>query len=234
MLDGILVPQRLEQGVGETQREKILDRLLSEIVVDAEDAILGERLLEFGFDLEAGCEVVAERLLDADARTLVREPGGFQVACDGAEKIRRRREIEHDLGNMIELRGDRLVDVVLLHVARGINEAPGEPRPHLFGELRAHTIRHRLADLIHERAVLHRGTRRTHDREIRGQQSVGIQEIERGEQHGTRQVAGRTEYHDRLFAVHCLFQPENESGNAPMSPYVTPKNHGRRKDNAPD
>ena len=36
------VPQRLEQHVGEPQREQVLDRLLAEIMVDAERAVLGK------------------------------------------------------------------------------------------------------------------------------------------------------------------------------------------------
>ena len=36
------VPQRLEQHVGEAQRQQVLHRLLAEIVIDAEDLLLGE------------------------------------------------------------------------------------------------------------------------------------------------------------------------------------------------
>ena len=37
------VPQRLEQHVGEAQRQQVLHRLLAEIMVDPEDALLGKR-----------------------------------------------------------------------------------------------------------------------------------------------------------------------------------------------
>ena len=42
VVDMRVVPQRLEQGVGEAQRHQVLHRFLAEIVVDAEDALLRE------------------------------------------------------------------------------------------------------------------------------------------------------------------------------------------------
>ena len=56
------VPQRLEQRVGEAQRQQVLDRLLAEIMVDAEDLLLGE---------DGGDRVVDAR---AEARSW---PSGF-------------------------------------------------------------------------------------------------------------------------------------------------------------
>ncbi len=73
MLDGILVPQRLEQCVSEAQREQVLHRLLAEIVVDAEDAVFGEGGFQRLLDLQARGKVVAERLLDRDTGLFVRE-----------------------------------------------------------------------------------------------------------------------------------------------------------------
>ncbi len=40
----VAVPDRLEQRVGEAEHEEVLDALLAEVVVDAEDAVLGEHL----------------------------------------------------------------------------------------------------------------------------------------------------------------------------------------------
>src|SRR3546814_12924668 len=44
MLDPARVPDRLEQRVAEAQREDVLYRLLAQIMVDAEGAVLGEDL----------------------------------------------------------------------------------------------------------------------------------------------------------------------------------------------
>ena len=42
VLDVVAVPDRLEERVGEAEVEDVLHRLLAEVVVDAEDALLGE------------------------------------------------------------------------------------------------------------------------------------------------------------------------------------------------
>ena len=61
------VPQRLEQRVGEAQREQVLDRLLAEIMVDPEGPLLGKGGGDRVVDLAAGLEVGAERLLERHA-----------------------------------------------------------------------------------------------------------------------------------------------------------------------
>src|SRR3546814_19312364 len=82
------VPQRLEQHVGEAQREQVLDRFLAEIMVDAEHAILGEGVADLRVDFARRGEVVADRLFHRDAafgagdeigRASFRERGGPNV-----------------------------------------------------------------------------------------------------------------------------------------------------------
>ena len=41
----VTVPDRLEDGVGETENEDVLDRLLTEVVVDAVNLALVERVM---------------------------------------------------------------------------------------------------------------------------------------------------------------------------------------------
>ena len=41
-LDEVAIPDRLEERVAESKVEEVLDGLLTEIVVDAEDRLLGE------------------------------------------------------------------------------------------------------------------------------------------------------------------------------------------------
>ena len=40
--DGVAVPDALEDGVAETEHQQVLHRLLAEVVVDAEDPLLGK------------------------------------------------------------------------------------------------------------------------------------------------------------------------------------------------
>ncbi len=60
------VPHGLQQGVGEAVDEQVLDRLLAQVVVDAEDVWLGERLVHSVERFGRG-EVTPEGLLDHDA-----------------------------------------------------------------------------------------------------------------------------------------------------------------------
>ena len=64
VVDELPVPDRLEDAVGEPQREHVLHRLLAEIVIDAEDLVLAEPAMEELVQLPGRPEVVAERLLD--------------------------------------------------------------------------------------------------------------------------------------------------------------------------
>ena len=43
VVDVLAVPERLEDAVGEAEDEEVLDRLLAEVVIDAEDLALVER-----------------------------------------------------------------------------------------------------------------------------------------------------------------------------------------------
>ncbi len=59
----VAVPDRLEEPVGEPQREDVLGRLLAQEMVDAEDLGLVEDLVHLGVELLGALEIRAERLL---------------------------------------------------------------------------------------------------------------------------------------------------------------------------
>ena len=46
VVDVLAVPERLEEAVGEAEDEEVLDRLLAEVVIDAEDLRLVEGLAD--------------------------------------------------------------------------------------------------------------------------------------------------------------------------------------------
>jgi hypothetical protein len=64
VVDVVGVPDGLEHLVGETQGQQVLDRLLAQVVVDAEHRVGGEDLLDDGVEFLGRRQVVAERLLD--------------------------------------------------------------------------------------------------------------------------------------------------------------------------
>jgi len=83
------IPHRLEDRVTEPEGEGVLDRVLRQVVIDAEDLLFTKRLSQPVVDLAGAGKVVAERLLDHDAalRTTfaVRQAGSGQRGDDWYE-----------------------------------------------------------------------------------------------------------------------------------------------------
>src|ERR1044072_4603308 len=75
-LDVVAVPDRLKERVGEAEVEKILDGLLTQIMVDAVDRMLGEELVDGVVEFLRRFEVTPERLLDHDAPAPLPRAGG--------------------------------------------------------------------------------------------------------------------------------------------------------------
>jgi hypothetical protein len=96
--DVIAVPDRLEQSIGEPQNENVLDRFLSEVVIDAIELVLVEGIEEVMIELARWREISAERLLDDDPtpRTvfLAREARASELAGDRSECRRRGCQVE--------------------------------------------------------------------------------------------------------------------------------------------
>jgi hypothetical protein len=90
----IPVPDRLEDLVREPQVHDVLDRLLPQEMVDAVDLILLEHAADAAVQLGRRRQVLAEWLLDHDARTR-RETGGAERVDRRPEVRRRDREVEH-------------------------------------------------------------------------------------------------------------------------------------------
>ena len=68
VIDVRVVPQRLEQDVGEAKRHEVLHRLLAEVVIDAEDISLEENRADRIVDGRGAVAIFPDRLLDDDAR----------------------------------------------------------------------------------------------------------------------------------------------------------------------
>ena len=67
VIDVAVVPERLEDAVGETQHHDVLRGLLAEEVIDAEGIALREGEIDHAVQLAGGGEIGAEGLLDDDA-----------------------------------------------------------------------------------------------------------------------------------------------------------------------
>ena len=93
VVDEVAIPDRLEQRVGEPQRHQVLDRFLTEVVIDPEDLGFVEHLQQLGVELPGGGEVIPERLLDHDpclCAVAVLKPGLTQLAHDQRVELRAR------------------------------------------------------------------------------------------------------------------------------------------------
>ena len=92
VVDEVAVPDRLEQAVGEAEREDVLRRLLAEEMVDAEDLLFGEHLVQLGVQRDRAREIGAERLFHDDPRAF--DEAGFAEQAHGRQRgVRRHAEI---------------------------------------------------------------------------------------------------------------------------------------------
>src|SRR5205085_6394896 len=92
-VDELPVPDRLEDAVREPQRQNVLDRLLAEVVVDAEDLFLAEVALDLRAQRAGRLEIVAEGLLDDQPRPALRRTAASERVHDRREHARRNGEV---------------------------------------------------------------------------------------------------------------------------------------------
>jgi len=96
-LDQRAIPHWFEERVRESQRHHVLNGVLGEVVVDAEDLLFLEGRRELRVELARRGEVVTQGFLDHDPSRHVRpvgEPRSREARQDLAERLGRSREIE--------------------------------------------------------------------------------------------------------------------------------------------
>ena len=116
MVHRLAVPELLENGIGEAEHQNILNRLLAQVMIDAEDLFLVRIPRQFGVQLSRRQEVVAERFLHDDALlgiarfAFVQQTGVVQLLHDLAELARRCGEIKQKVAAQFLVReGGQLV-----------------------------------------------------------------------------------------------------------------------------
>ena len=196
VVDVVAVPDRLEHAVREPEREDVLDRLLAQEVVDAEDVALGKRRVEDAVQLAGGLEVGAERLLDDHARA-AREAARRELLDDGLERRGGDRELEEPARAAADLTlgaGDGRGDVRMVRAEDAMTKVDpvGCPRPpraeHLQGQER------RRAHLV----VAQGAARYADDPVALRHQADRGQVEETGDDLAPGQVAGRPVEHDHV------------------------------------
>src|SRR5436190_18520302 len=64
VVDPLAIPEWLEDRVGEAQYQHVLHGLLAQVVIDAEDLVLGEEAEDELIEMRCRFEITPERLLD--------------------------------------------------------------------------------------------------------------------------------------------------------------------------
>ena len=170
VVDGRRVPQRLEQRVREPQREQVLHRLFSEVVIDAEDAVFVEDAAHRLVDLDARRIVRADRLLEHDAAVLAGETRRGEAQAGRPVELRRRR---HEIENAVVARERLLQRLGALGAAvagleRRVRDARQQIGQRVFLEIfGGHVLAQRAFDELAEFVVGHRIARGADERERR-------------------------------------------------------------------
>ena len=207
VIDVFLVEQRLEDAVGEPKHQDVLYRFFPEIVIDAVHLVLVEDLRDRVVDGARTLQIVADRLLDHDARRGPRgaihdEPRAIELFHCGDEQRRRHGQVIqaiagqpafvfHDVQPRAEAR-EGAVD-------RGARpeQVRGECRPRMRVD---RPPRERLDAGPGELPVVvvgHRFAADAGNRHARRQQPVEMEVVERRQQFPVCQVAGAAEDDDR-------------------------------------
>ena len=123
VVDQLPVPERLEDPVREPECHEVLDGLLAEVVVDAEDLVLGEPAPDRGCQLASGREVVAEGLLDDHARPALPLAALPDLADHDRKRLRGDRQVVQSVAaraaGPVEL-VEHVADTVLARVVREV------------------------------------------------------------------------------------------------------------------
>ncbi len=208
VVDVLAVPHRLEDAVGEAEDEEVLDGLLAEVVVDAEDLRLFEVPENLLVQLARALKTRPEGLLDDDAHpalVLLRQPGLAQLLDGLGVELRRDREVEEAVAPGAVLRVNSFEPLAEFGVALRVLDVRGEelePGGERAPDLLVHGLRlgelddrglHLLAELF----VGHRRAPEADDGELGREQALLHEPVERRDEFAPREVARRAEDDDR-------------------------------------
>ena len=217
VVDVVAVPHRLEQLVGEAQRQQVLDRLLAEVVVDPEHRVGGEHRLDDLVELAGARQVVPERLLDDHAAPGValgvRQPAAGELLDHDGERAGRHRQVEGVVAAgaavLVELAhgaGELVEGVVVVEAALDEAEPVGQLLPDLLGERRAGVLLDGVVDDLGEVLPVPVAAGEADEREARGQQPALHEVVDGRHELALGQVAGDAE-HDEAARAGDAGQP---------------------------
>src|SRR5207248_4212916 len=86
------VPYRLQERIGESEVDEILDRFLAKVMIDAKDGLFGEARVQRRVERARGGKIAAERLFDDHPGALA-AGGATELLDDIRKSIGRDREV---------------------------------------------------------------------------------------------------------------------------------------------
>ena len=197
VVDVLVVPDRIEEAVGEAKVQKVLHRFLAEVVVDAEDRGFREHLVERRIERARAREVAAEGLLDDDPR-VPRAAGARESVDDRREHAGRDREVVERTAGAAERRADpgvgRRIRVVTLDVLQEIQQLRECGR--IDAAVLLEAVARALAQLLEVPAGARNADHR--NREL----AATDKRLQRGKDLLMGEITGRTKEHERIGAEH--------------------------------
>ena len=211
MIDVVAIPDRLEDPVQEPEAEKVLHRLLAEVVVDPVNLRFVHAGEQFAIESARRREVAAEGLFDHHAKPAAvggtvtsrrNQAGPLQTTRDRRELIRRHREIHQHVapGSMA---GVHLLESLLQPlIGIGIFGTPGQivqtrrvgaEKPDIGAVFAVPADRRR--GTFAESFVAQTRAGNPDHRELVRQEAVAMQVVEGGNELALREIAGSAEDH---------------------------------------
>ncbi len=204
----VAVPERLEDGIGETLHQQILDGFLAQIVIDAIDLVLLKHGAHHPVQLAGGVQVAPERFLDDDlgvkraAELAPRQTTAAEVGENGGKHGRRRGDVKEHLHlatqaglDRVDLRSQTNKGLLLVIAARHVAGTPLQARPDLRSEFTPRKLTNGRRGQAAEFLVRNFLATETNQVEIRGQQVVEGKIIDGGDELACGQVAGGAKDH---------------------------------------
>jgi hypothetical protein len=190
------VPDRLVDAVAEAQGEQVLDRLLAQEVVDAEDLRLVEDSVDGLVECPRRGQVGAEGLLEDHARALSQARASQRLDDPGRRHGRNRQVVQAARGSaelaLGEVHGRGQGGRLLVGV--GVGQLAGEGVPLAVG--RGAELVERLAGEAAEAVTVQGGARGPDDPIALGHETGPVEAKEAGQELASREVAGGAEEDD--------------------------------------
>ena len=187
-------PQRLENGVAKAQHHEVLHGFLAQVVVNAEDLVLGKVFAHFLVDLTGRGQVVPQRLFKHHAGMWVDQVIGCQVRTDGGEQTRRGGQVVHASGAGLQGLTQGSEISAMRGIERQVTQARHKERPSLrCAVCRVNERGYLFLNEGAERGVVPSLATQHMDARGPGQVAVGMRHEQCGQQFAQRQITHAAE-----------------------------------------